>query len=189
MVDLVGTCPMDFWEEWIAEGDPAGSPESGEEWGWFTEHSYRSLIKPGERFYVVAHGKLRGWSPVTRIPQSPPQVLGVLNLRGAIVPIIDLRLRFALASAEFTPVTVIIVISVHTADGVKECGLVVDSVSDVVDLDESALRPAPTLGSNVRADYIENLATVDSGMLILLNADELVSQDLVQSMTPRSAAA
>jgi purine-binding chemotaxis protein CheW len=146
----------------------------------------------GEETYgldILRVKEIRGWSPVTRIPQSPPQVLGVLNLRGAIVPIIDLRLRFALASAEFTPVTVIIVISVNTADGTKECGLVVDSVSDVVDLDESALRPAPSLGGNVRSDYIENLATVDSGMLILLNADELVGQDLVQSMTPQNVAA
>ena len=65
MVDLVGTCPKGFWEEWIAEGDAAGEPESGEEWGWFTQHSYRSLIKPGDRFYVVAHGKLRGYALVT----------------------------------------------------------------------------------------------------------------------------
>lgn len=64
MVDLVGTCPMGFWNEWIAEGDAAGDPETGEEWGWYTEHSYRSLIKPGDRFYVVAHGMLRGWAPV-----------------------------------------------------------------------------------------------------------------------------
>jgi purine-binding chemotaxis protein CheW len=146
----------------------------------------------GEENYgldILRVKEIRGWSPVTRIPQSPPQVLGVLNLRGAIVPIIDLRLRFALEKAEFTPVTVIIVISVQTASGTKECGLVVDSVSDVVDLDESALRPAPSLGGNVRADYIENLATVDSGMLILLNADQIVSQDLVQSMAPQSVAA
>lgn len=65
MTDLVATCPKDFWEEWIAEGDAAGEPESGEEYGWFTEHSYRSLIKPGDRFYVVAHGRLRGYSIVT----------------------------------------------------------------------------------------------------------------------------
>lgn len=66
-MDLVGTCPKDFWEEWIAEGDPAGTPESGEEWGWWTRHSFAKLIKPGERFYVVAHGLLRGYAPVTRV--------------------------------------------------------------------------------------------------------------------------
>lgn len=68
MVDLVGTCPKDFWEEWIAEGDPAGTPESGEEWGWYTRHSYKSLILPGDRFYVVAHGRLRGFALVTAAP-------------------------------------------------------------------------------------------------------------------------
>jgi len=69
MVDLVGTCPKGFWEEWIAEGDAAGDPPSSfdEEWGWFTKHSFRSLIQPGDRFYVVAHGKLRGFAPVTRV--------------------------------------------------------------------------------------------------------------------------
>jgi hypothetical protein len=67
MTDLVGTCPKDFWDEWIAEGDAAGEPESGEEWGWFTRHPYVRIIAPGERFYVVAHGKLRGWAPVTRV--------------------------------------------------------------------------------------------------------------------------
>src|SRR5499427_5733541 len=86
--------------------------------------------------------EIRGWAPVTHIPQSPPHVLGVLNLRGSIVPIVDLRVRFSLP-AEFTPLTVIIVISIQTSSGRKECGLVVDSVSDVVDLDASQMRPAP----------------------------------------------
>ena len=67
MTDLVGTCPKGFWAEWIAEGDAAGAPETGEEWGWFTQHSFKSLIKPGDRFYVVAHGKLRGYSLVTSL--------------------------------------------------------------------------------------------------------------------------
>lgn len=67
MVDLVGTCPKDFWFEWIAEGDAAGDLETGEEWGWYTMHSYRDLAKPGDRFYIVAHGKLRGWAPVTAV--------------------------------------------------------------------------------------------------------------------------
>jgi hypothetical protein len=70
MADLVGTCPRDFWNSWIAEGDPAGSPYSGEEWGWFTRSPLAASIHPGERFYVVAHGKLRGWAPVTRVRNS-----------------------------------------------------------------------------------------------------------------------
>lgn len=70
MPDLVGTCPKDFWPEWIAEGDSAGEPYTGEEWGWYTQHSLAATIKPGDRFYVVAHGKLRGWAPVTRV-QGP----------------------------------------------------------------------------------------------------------------------
>lgn len=67
MVDLVGTCPKDFWREWIAEGDAAGEPETGEEWGWYTSHSFRRLILPGDRFYVVAHGRLRGYASVTQV--------------------------------------------------------------------------------------------------------------------------
>lgn len=70
MCDLVGTCPKDFWEEWIAEGDAAGDPETGEEWGWYTGHRLARDIKPGDRFYVVAHGKLRGYAIVTRIDKT-----------------------------------------------------------------------------------------------------------------------
>lgn len=72
-MDLVGTCPKDFWEQWIAEGDAASvngvvyPSITGEEWSWYTRHSLARDINPGERFYVVAHGKLRGWAPVTRV--------------------------------------------------------------------------------------------------------------------------
>ena len=84
MVDLVGTCPKGFWTEWIAEGDAAGEPESGEEWGWFTEHSFKSLIEPGERFYVVAHGRLRGYSLVTWIWRG-----AIVRKGGAVACTID----------------------------------------------------------------------------------------------------
>lgn len=67
MSDIVGTCPMDFWEEWIAEGDAAGDPLGGEEWGWYTRSRVALSASVGDRFYVVAHGKLRGWAPITRI--------------------------------------------------------------------------------------------------------------------------
>ena len=80
MPDLVGTCPMDFWREWIAEGDAAGDPYTGEEWGWFTRSPLTRIIQPGDRFYVVAHGKLRGWAPVTRVEWSDGS--GIICRRG-----------------------------------------------------------------------------------------------------------
>ena len=137
----------------------------------------------GEESYgidILQVQEIRGWAPVTHIPQSPAHVLGVLNLRGSIVPIVDLRVRFALP-AEFTPLTVIIVISIQTPTGRKECGLVVDSVSDVVDLEASQMRPAPVLNGSATAGCIDGLATLDDRMLILLNVDDLLGSDLPAS--------
>ena len=79
MSDLVGTCPKDFWTEWIAEGDAVGEPESGEEWGRYTGSPLVRLIAPGDRFYVVAHGCLRGYAIVTRVQE------GVICRRGGAV--------------------------------------------------------------------------------------------------------
>lgn len=70
MSDLVGTCPMTFWNEWVAEGDAAGDPYSGEEWGWYTRDPKAKTAQPGDRFYVVAHGKLRGYAPVTQVMED-----------------------------------------------------------------------------------------------------------------------
>jgi purine-binding chemotaxis protein CheW len=131
--------------------------------------------------------EIRGWSPVTRIPQSPQSVLGVLNLRGAIVPIIDLRVRFALQQAEFTAVTVIIVLSLRTEQGVRECGVVVDNVKDVVDITPDSIRPAPSMNAGNASEFIEGITTFDEQMLILLNADDLVSRELSPAIADRAA--
>jgi purine-binding chemotaxis protein CheW len=133
--------------------------------------------------------EIRGWTPVTGIPQSPPHVLGILNLRGAIVPILDLRLRFALASADFTATTVVIVLSLRSEEGnARECGVVVDSVSDVVDLNAEAIKPPPALSGHANSQSIQGLANAENGMLILLNVEELVSQDLRAGTTASQAA-
>jgi purine-binding chemotaxis protein CheW len=121
--------------------------------------------------------EIRGWTPVTRIPQSPPHMLGVLNLRGAIVPIVDLRLRFALDTVEYSPLTVVIVLSIHTADAVRECGIVVDGVSDVVDIPLESIKESPAVGDKARSRCIRGLANVDDQMLILLDAEELVARE------------
>jgi purine-binding chemotaxis protein CheW len=125
--------------------------------------------------------EIRGWTPVTRIPKSPAHVLGVLNLRGSIVPILDLRVRFSLERAEFTPLTVIIVLSIMTPTGRSEFGLVVDSVSDVIDISVTDLKETPNLGGKLNSDFIQCLATVSDRMLILLDVDALVGKELVPS--------
>lgn len=90
MADLVGTCPKGFWEEWIAEGDAASEngivfPSiSGEDWHWYTSHCLARDINPGDRFYVVAHGKLRGWAPVVRVEEIDFRSWGIVRRGGAV---------------------------------------------------------------------------------------------------------
>jgi purine-binding chemotaxis protein CheW len=122
--------------------------------------------------------EIRGWSPVTRIPQAPPHVLGVLNLRGSIVPIVDMRMRFHLERAEYTAVTVIIVLSIESAHGRRDFGVVVDGVSDVIDVNAGDVKPAPELGAQVSTEFIQGLATVAERMVMLLDIDRLIGGDI-----------
>lgn len=145
----------------------------------------------GEETYgvdILRVQEIRGWSPVTRIPQAPGHVLGVLNLRGSIVPIVDLRMRFNLERAEYTPLTVIIVLSIESALGRRDFGLVVDGVSDVIDVPKADVKPAPELGGQVNTEFIEGLASVSDRMVMLLDIDKLIGGD-VTGVAPLPAAA
>jgi purine-binding chemotaxis protein CheW len=137
--------------------------------------------------------EIRGWSSVTKIPHAPPHVLGVLNLRGSIVPIVDLRMQFNLESAEYTAITVIIVLSVQSRKGPRDFGIVVDGVSDVVDVNAAQVKPAPDLGSREATDYIRGLMPVADRMVVLLDIDRLISGQLpgmsIEDHEPASAAA
>lgn len=137
---------------------------------------------------VLCVQEIRGWSAVTRLPDAPPQVLGVLNLRGTIVPVFDLRLRFGQPEPVQTPLTAIIVLSIGTAENRRECGLVVDGVSDVTELPPEAIRPAPQLRDSSAASCIDGVATLDNRMIILLDVDRLIDEELL-SPHHRSAAA
>lgn len=122
--------------------------------------------------------EIRGYSTVTRIPQAPAHVLGVLNLRGSIVPIVDMRMRFNLERAEYTPLTVIIVLSVESPAGRRDIGVVVDGVSDVIDVAVADIKPAPELGAQVSTEFIEGLAAVSGRMVMLLDIDRLIGGDV-----------
>jgi len=132
--------------------------------------------------------EIRGWVPCTRIPQSPPHLLGVLNLRGSIVPIIDMRMLFSLERAEYTAVTVIIVLSVQSTAGRRDIGVVVDGVSDVIDVDHAQVKPPPDLGGQVSTEFILGLAAVADTMVMLLDVDQLIGGDVAETVALPEAA-
>ena len=121
--------------------------------------------------------EIKGWAPVTRIPNTPEYLRGVLNLRGTIVPIIDMRMRFDLENAEYTALTVIIVLSVRTEDGERIIGVVVDSVSDVLNVRQEEIKPTPDFGSGIDTDFLDGLATAGDNMVMLLDVDKMMSSD------------
>lgn len=122
--------------------------------------------------------EIRGWTSVTRIPQTPDEVLGVLNLRGTVVPIVDLRRLFRLGRADYDAMTVIIVLSIDSPAGRREAGVVVDGVSEVIDVDAERVRPAPDLRAGAATDYVSGLLPDAERMVILLDADLLLGARL-----------
>lgn len=127
---------------------------------------------------ILAVREIRGWSRVTRIPQTPDYVLGVLNLRGAIVPIMDLRLRFGLERENYGDNTVVIIVAVDE----RLFGIVVDAVSDVVDIDPAAIKPVPDMGSVVDTRYLKGLATHVERMVMLLDVEKLMRPEDVETL-------
>ncbi len=118
--------------------------------------------------------EIRGWEPVSRIPNVPAYEKGVINLRGAIVPIVDLRERFGLSSADYTPLTVVIVLQLHQEDRKPIVGFVVDQVSDVVNVNGSMTHPSPEFGVGLNTRFLRGLATVGSRMVMLLDPDKVM---------------
>lgn len=121
--------------------------------------------------------EIRGWAPVTAVPETPPHVLGVLNLRGAIVPVIDLRARLGMEKVAETATTVIIVLTVAVANGKRDFGLVVDAVSDVTDVNASDIREAPTGITLTDRSSVPALATIGDRMVLLLDIDGMLAAD------------
>lgn len=123
--------------------------------------------------------EIKGWDSVTPIPNAPEYIRGVINLRGTIVPIIDMRRRFNLEAIEYGPITVVIVLKVMSADSdvSRVMGIIVDAVSDVYNVDENDIKPAPDFGSVVDVDFVQGLATMQENMVIVLNIDQLLNSN------------
>jgi purine-binding chemotaxis protein CheW len=115
--------------------------------------------------------EIRGYENVTRIANAPEFIKGVINLRGIIVPIVDMRIKFKLGAPGYDQFTVVIILSIAG----RVMGMVVDSVSDVTTLEPEQIRPALQMGCAVNTDYLVGLGTVEERMLILLDIERLMS--------------
>lgn len=120
--------------------------------------------------------EIRGYDAVTTLANMPKFIKGVINLRGAIVPIIDMRIKFNLGQADYNQFTVVIILNI----GRRVVGIVVDGVSDVLTLSSDQIRPAPEFGGTVNTEYLLGLGAVDERMIILMDIEKMMTSPELQ---------
>lgn len=140
---------------------------------------YLSFTLGGEAYAIniMRVREIREWEPLRSLPDTPAYIKGVLDLRGTMVPIIDLRQRFNLARIEYGPTTVIIILMVETGARQLLIGIVVDGVSEVLDTAAGEIRKVPDLGSAISTRYMTGMLPTDEGMVILLSIDRMLNPD------------
>jgi purine-binding chemotaxis protein CheW len=120
---------------------------------------------------IMAVREIKGWTEITHLPKQPDYVRGVLNLRGVIVPIIDLRCRFGQGLTEATPLHIVIIVQI----GAKPIGLLADRVLDIVSLDASQIQPVPRIAQASRVEFLSGLVTIEGAMIALIDLPNLLS--------------
>ena len=120
---------------------------------------------------IMAVREIKGWTDITHLPKQPDYVRGVLNLRGVIVPIIDLRCRFGQGTTEATPLHIVIIVQI----GPRPIGLLADRVLDIVSLEGSQIQPVPRIAQARRVDFLSGLVTIETGMIALIDLQNLLS--------------
>ncbi|TAK88762.1 MAG: purine-binding chemotaxis protein CheW [Aquabacterium sp.] len=119
---------------------------------------------------------------ITTVPMMPGFMRGVINLRGAVVPVIDLHARFGRGKTEVSRRTCIVILEVHNDDDTFVLGIIVDAVSAVRQIDSTQIEPPPSFGTRIRADFIDGMAKISSGFVILLNLGKVLSVDELSAL-------
>jgi purine-binding chemotaxis protein CheW len=145
-------------------GDPADEGGLAQEYLTFTLGPEEYAID------ILKVQEIRGYEQPTTIANAPAFIKGVINLRGTIVPVVDLRIKFQVGKADYTPFTVVIILNIAS----RIVGIVVDGVSDVISLRPDQVRPAPEFAASVDTRYIEGLGTLDERMLIVVDITRLM---------------
>ncbi len=161
--------------------------ELNQQIGLTTDGSQFLTFQLGEELYgvdILRVQEIKGYTTVTKIPNTPPHIKGVLNLRGTIVPIVELRTKFGLPTIEYTMFTVIIVVVVRQ----KVMGLVVDAVSDVLNIDKKDIQPPPQFGAKVDVGFLNGIGKSGEKLVALLDMDRLLSEGDMQDTAAAAAA-
>jgi purine-binding chemotaxis protein CheW len=154
--------------------------------GLTTDGSQFLTFQLGEELYgvdILRVQEIKGYTAVTKIPNTPAHIKGVLNLRGTIVPIVELRTKFGMETIDYTMFTVIVVVVVRE----KIMGLVVDAVSDVLNIDRQDIQPPPQFGAKVDVSFLNGIGKSGDKLIALLDMDRLLSDDDVQDTTAAAA--
>lgn len=140
---------------------------------------YLTFLIGGEMFAISILGikEIIEYGNLTTVPMMPDFIRGVINLRGAVVPVVDMSARFGRTASEVTRRSCIVIIEVEADDEKQDVGVVVDSVSEVLEILAADIEPAPSFGARIRADFISGMGKVDGQFVIILNADRVLSVD------------
>ena len=158
-----------------------------------TETTQYLTFKLGDEIYALDIGKVRevlDFISVTKVPRTPDFMRGVINLRGSVVPVVDLRLKFGMSATEKTVNTCVIITEVTVDGDTTILGALADSVQEVLDLDAGNISPAPRIGTKLRTEFIKGMGKRDDRFIIILDADKVFSADelsLVQTGEPADA--
>jgi purine-binding chemotaxis protein CheW len=136
-----------------------------------------ALAKEEYGIRIMKIKEIIGMMPITCVPQTHAHVKGVINLRGKVIPVIDLRLRFGMEAAAYTERTCIIVVEISASSRTIQVGIVVDAVSEVLNVREEDIQSPPEFGSNLKIDYILGMAKIGGGVKILLEIDRVLSDE------------
>ncbi|MDX8389270.1 MAG: chemotaxis protein CheW [Mariprofundaceae bacterium] len=154
-----------------------------------TDDQYLTFLLAGEEYGVdiLTVQELRGWEDATKIPNTPSYIRGVINLRGVVVPIVDLRERFNLEAIEYGPTTVVIIVKVSANGKDRIMGIVVDAVSEVYSFSANEMQPAPDMDGAISIDFVKGLATIDDKMVILLEINRLINEGILAEVSSEDA--
>jgi len=139
-----------------------------------------ALAKEEYGIGILKIKEIIGIMPITAVPQTPEFVKGVINLRGKVIPALDLRQRFWMEAVDYTERTCIIVVEIPGEAGIFPIGVVVNSVSEVLNIKAEEVENAPTFGTKLDTDYILGMAKMEGGVKILLDIDQVLSEDGIE---------